>query len=132
VPLELPPDDPCSFCGYLTGTAPYTILERDEITATLVTFEQRGQGHVLVIPIRHVSTVIDLTPNEKWAVMDAVARAARAIVGAFDPSGIAVWQNNGIPADQTVPHVHMQRRRHAGRRWHSSGRRRTARHDGHR
>jgi len=39
--------------------------------------------------------------------MDAVARATRAIVGAFDPGGVAVWQNNGIPAHQTVPHVHV-------------------------
>jgi histidine triad (HIT) family protein len=107
VPLELPPDDPCWFCRYLAGTAPYTILERDDVTATLVTFEQRGQGHVLVIPIRHVNTVIGLAPREQWAVMDAVARATRAIIGAFDPSGVAVWQNNGIPAHQTVPHVHV-------------------------
>ena len=28
MPLELPPDDPCWFCRYLAGTAPYTILER--------------------------------------------------------------------------------------------------------
>ena len=107
MPLELPPDDPCWFCRYLAGTVPYTILERDDVTATLVTFEQRGQGHVLVIPIRHVNTIIDLAPREQWAVMDAVARATRAIVAAFDPSGVAVWQNNGIPAHQTVPHIHV-------------------------
>jgi histidine triad (HIT) family protein len=107
VPLELPPDDPCWFCRYLAGTAPYTILERDGTTATLVTFEQRGRGHVLVIPIRHVTTIVELTPPEQWAVMDAVARATTAILGAFDPSGVAVWQNNGVPAHQTVPHVHV-------------------------
>src|SRR4029077_16647756 len=80
VPLELPPDDPCWFCRYLAGTAPYTILERDDTTATLVTFEQRGQGHVLVVPIRHVKTVIELAPHEQWAVMDAVARSTRSIL----------------------------------------------------
>lgn len=82
-------------------------MERDDITATLVTFEQRGQGHALVIPTRHVNTVIDLAPHEQWAVMDGVARATKAIIGAFDPSGVAVWQNNGLPAHQTVPHVHV-------------------------
>ncbi|MET0143868.1 MAG: HIT domain-containing protein [Ilumatobacteraceae bacterium] len=107
MPLELPADDPCWFCRYLAGTVPYTILERDAVTATLVTFEQRGQGHVLVIPIRHVNTVIELEPREQWAVMDAVARATKASISAYDPSGVAVWQNNGIPAHQTVPHVHM-------------------------
>ena len=107
MPLELPPNDPCWFCRYLAGTTPYTILERDETTATLVTFEQRGRGHVLVIPIRHVNTIVELTPHEQWAVMDAVVRSTRAILGAYDPAGVAVWQNNGIPAHQTVPHAHV-------------------------
>ena len=107
MPLELPPDDPCWFCRYLSGTAPYTILERDDVTATLVTFEQRGRGHVLVIPIRHVNTVTGLTALEQWAVMDSVARSTQAIIGSFDPEGVAVWQNNGIPAHQTVPHLHV-------------------------
>ncbi|MGW0198048.1 HIT family protein [Nonomuraea sp. NPDC003201] len=34
-------------------------------------------------------------------------RAVRAITAAYDPGGIAVWQNNGAPAHQTVPHVHF-------------------------
>ena len=93
-----------------------------------MTFEQRGQGHVLVIPIRHVNTVIDLAPHEQWAVMDAVARATSAILGAFDPSGVAVWQNNGIPAHQTVPHVHVHVAGTLAGRRHGMGSRRTPRH----
>lgn len=107
MPLVLPPSDPCSFCDYLAGARPYTILARDELTAILVTYEQRGRGHVLVIPIEHRVTVLDLTSAERAALMDGVARATEAIVRAFDPEGVAVWQNNGIPAHQSVPHVHV-------------------------
>ena len=39
--------------------------------------------------------------------MDATVRASRAIAAAYDPAGIAVWQNNGRPAHQSVPHVHV-------------------------
>lgn len=39
--------------------------------------------------------------------MDGVVRATAAIVAAFDPEGVAVWQNNGVPATQSVPHVHF-------------------------
>lgn len=39
--------------------------------------------------------------------MDGVVRATAAIVAAFDPEGVAVWQNNGVPANQSVPHVHF-------------------------
>ncbi len=107
MPLVLPPASPCSFCEYLAGTRPYTILERNDLTAMLVTYEPRGRGHILVIPLEHRETSLELTSAEQSAVMGGVVRATRAIVGAFDPLGVAVWQNNGIPANQSVPHLHF-------------------------
>ena len=62
---------------------------------------------MLVIPVQHRVTLLDLDPAEHVALMDGVVRATRAVVGAFDPEGVAVWQNNGVPAHQSVPHVHF-------------------------
>jgi histidine triad (HIT) family protein len=107
MPLVPPHSETCSFCEYLSGIRPYTILDRDELTATLVTYEQRGQGHVLVVPTQHRVTLLDLTAAERPAVMEAVHRATCAVVAAFDPDGVAVWQNNGVSANQSVPHVHV-------------------------
>ncbi len=107
VPLRLPPDGDCSFCAYLAGERPYTILDRDEETALLVTWEQRGLGHVVAIPIAHRVTIFDLASSEANALMKTTIRAAAAIRDAFDPDGILVWQNNGVPAHQSVPHVHV-------------------------
>src|SRR5688500_13119022 len=104
MPLVLPPSEPCSFCDYLLGVRPYTILEQGELSAIFVTYEQRGQGHVLVLPRQHRVTILDLTAAERTALMDGVVRATQAVIRAFDPEGVAVWQNNGIPAHQTVPH----------------------------
>lgn len=39
--------------------------------------------------------------------MAAVIDMATAIARAFEPAGIAVWQNNGIPANQKIPHMHF-------------------------
>jgi histidine triad (HIT) family protein len=36
-----------------------------------------------------------------------VKAAARAINDAYGRPGIAVWQNNGVPARQTIAHVHF-------------------------
>jgi histidine triad (HIT) family protein len=107
VPLVLPSSASCSFCAYLGGERPYTILDRNDVTALLVTYEQRGRGHILVIPVRHRETILELTAEERSTVMNDVVRATRSIIGAFDPEGVAVWQNNGIPAHQSVPHVHV-------------------------
>lgn len=36
-----------------------------------------------------------------------VVDVAKAIEVAENPEGIAIWQNNGIAADQTIAHVHF-------------------------
>ena len=105
--IAVPETAACSFCGTLDGRFPYTILARDDEVAIMVTREQRGLGHLLVIPVEHRPTVLDLDPREAAAVMTAVQRAARLVSAAYDPDGICVWQNNGVPANQTVPHVHF-------------------------
>ncbi|HEX8003867.1 MAG TPA: HIT domain-containing protein [Mycobacteriales bacterium] len=105
--LDVPRAEPCAFCEYLAGRLPYTVLRRGELTATLVTREQRGVAHVLVIPVAHRETVLDLTDDEAAALLPEVRAAAAAIERAESPRGIAVWQNNGVPAHQTVPHVHV-------------------------
>jgi len=105
--LEVPELERCPFCDYLNGTRPFTILSRTETVATLVTREQRGVGHLLVIPVKHRPTLLDLTADEASAVMQSVVAAAGAITVGYEVPGVAVWQNNGIPAHQTIPHVHF-------------------------
>jgi histidine triad (HIT) family protein len=39
--------------------------------------------------------------------MVGVVESARAIDASEERPGIAVWQNNGVGADQTIPHVHF-------------------------
>ena len=103
----MPQPDFCVFCDYLAGTRPFTILSRTDQVATLVTREQRGKAHLLVIPTRHAPTILDLDPAEGAALMSAVIAAARALDAAIQQPGIAVWQNNGLPAMQKVPHCHF-------------------------
>lgn len=107
MPIDVPAADDCSFCEYLAGRRRYTILERLDDVAMLVTREQRGIGHVLVIPVAHRVTILDVSPSEAAALIVGVQRAARAVVAAYDPAGISIWQNNGVPSHQSVPHVHV-------------------------
>jgi histidine triad (HIT) family protein len=105
--IELPDDGPCALCAYIRGERPYTILFKTAETATLVTREQKGEPHLLVVPSRHVPTILDLSDAEAASVAIAVRVAARAIDHAYSRPGIAVWQNNGVPAGQKISHVHF-------------------------
>ncbi len=105
--IEVPTNIRCAFCDYLAGVRPYTVLRKGELSAILVTREQRGRSHVLVVPTRHRPTILDLPADEACAVMRDVVDVARAIEATERPDGLAIWQNNGVPADQTIAHVHF-------------------------
>ena len=105
--LELADNASCAFCAYLRGVRPYTTIRRNEQIAVLVTREQRGLPHLLVLPIRHRETILDLNDEEAAALMIGIRQSALAINTAYQRPGIAVWQNNGVPANQTINHVHF-------------------------
>ena len=64
-------------------------------------------GHVLVIPRRHVNSLYDLTDSEQAAVW-AFAESARQLLAqeqAVDSFNIGV--NDGAAAGQTIEHAHI-------------------------
>jgi histidine triad (HIT) family protein len=105
--VDVPANDDCPFCAYLSGRRPFAVVQKDGQIATFVTREQRGIPHLLVVPVQHRETILDLTDEECGALLRGVRRAAAAIDAAYQRAGIAVWQNNGVPAHQSVNHVHF-------------------------
>lgn len=91
----------------MSGARPFTILYRNELAAILVTREQRGIAHLLVVTTRHAATILALEADESHAVMDLVQAAARVIDEVEMRPGISVWQNNGVDAHQAIPHFHV-------------------------
>lgn len=104
--LRMPDDGDCAFCAYIRGERVYTILSKTSDTATLVTREQRGDPHLLVLPIRHAPTLLDLSDAELASVGIALRTAAEMIDRTYKRQGISVWQNNGVPAGQSISHFH--------------------------
>ena len=106
-PFELPKMTPCVFCEMLVGRLDKGLVEETELTLTIVNIRQFEVGQVVVIPRRHAPTVLDLTAEESAAVMEAVRRVSAAMVKAYSPDGITLYNNNGVASMQEVPHFHM-------------------------
>jgi histidine triad (HIT) family protein len=102
-----PEPKPCAFCAYINNKRPFTFVFKNEVIAILVTREQRGNPHLLIIPLRHVETILGITDQEASKLMIGVRTAAIAIEKEYKPLGISVWQNNGVPASQSIGHVHF-------------------------
>jgi histidine triad (HIT) family protein len=107
MPIEMPQRDRCPFCNLVAGTSTFAVVEELDDTMAWLPPRQSGLGHVLIIPKRHASTILDLDPTEAVAIMRHVHRVATAISAALDPAGLNIFQNNGLTAGQTVPHYHV-------------------------
>ena len=70
--LDIPEQERCAFCAYLTGRRPFTVLPRDRLVVVLVTREHRGLGHLLVLPTRHYSTLSESRRDERHELIDIV------------------------------------------------------------
>jgi histidine triad (HIT) family protein len=99
---------PDSFCGAgLWGPqAVDRIYENAEALAFHVSREPHEAVHALVIPKRHVETLLDLEPQHGplvMAMLEAVQSTARTL--GLDESGFSV-RINCLPPYQHVGHLH--------------------------
>jgi histidine triad (HIT) family protein len=108
VPLPLPKGDPCYFCEIIRGSADrWNVIEQTELTMTVLNGRQYEVGQCIVVPIRHAPTLLELGNHEAAAVMSAAKRLAEAMMNAFAPDGLLLYQNNGLGSGQEVPHFHL-------------------------
>ena len=105
--IDLPEEDRCAFCDYLAERRPYTVLWREDRVAVLVTREQRGIAHLLILPTHHVPSLLHLAEEDAESMMIALRDAASTIDRAYERPGVAVWQNNGVAAHQAIAHLHF-------------------------
>ena len=106
--FPMPEGDPCYFCEIARGNAhQWQIIEESELTMTLLNGRQFETGQCVVIPRRHAPTLLDLETAEEAAVMAAAKRLAQALVDAYSPDGVLMYQNNGVGSGQEVPHFHL-------------------------
>jgi histidine triad (HIT) family protein len=64
-------------------------------------------GHTLVIPRKHYENLLNMPRAEVAELYSIVPDIAKAVVKAVKADGFNVGQNNGIAANQIVPHVHV-------------------------
>jgi superfamily II DNA or RNA helicase/diadenosine tetraphosphate (Ap4A) HIT family hydrolase len=64
-------------------------------------------GHLLIVPVRHVPTWFDASPEEHHALTDALEIAKSLIESQFQPQGYNIGINVGAAAGQTVSHLHV-------------------------
>ena len=104
----------CLFCRIVAGEIPADIVHQDDEVIAFRDIEPRAPVHVLVVPRRHVVSLLDLAAGDGGAdarlaarLLDVAARVARA-EGLGEPGrGFRVVANIGPEGGQSVDHLHL-------------------------
>ena len=98
----------CIFCRIAAGEIPATVVYEDENVLAFRDLHPQAPTHVLVIPKRHLSTLLD-AGEEDTLLLGQLQRAAIQVarqVGLAE-SGFRLVSNCGEGAGQSVFHIHL-------------------------
>ncbi len=107
----------CIFCKIVKGEIPSASLIENETVMSFLDINPVNHGHALVIPKKHVETLIEAEQAVLENCILTARQVAEAILGATGAEGFNILQNNGRCSGQVVPHLHF----HVIPRWSDDG-----------
>ena len=101
------PDEPCIFCKIVRKQEPASCIYEDDRTMAFLDIKPLNDGHTLVIPKGHYSTIYDVPDEEVAHMYKIVRRDACAVKKGVNAGGISITQHNERTAGQDIFHVHV-------------------------
>lgn len=98
--------DGCVFCRILREGSVMKVFE-DERTAAFMDLAGDADGHILVVPIKHVRSIFDCDRDTLRALTDTVKRVSDHLVRSCGYDGVNLLSASGESAGQSVPHLHI-------------------------
>ena len=84
------------------------IIYRGETCFVLLNVYPYTTGHTMIIPLREVEALTDLTPQEYEELWQLVKKTVQSLEEAYAPDGINVGLNQGQAAGAGIPeHLHV-------------------------
>ena len=101
----------CVFCrlaGVETPSADNGVVWRGRLTQVVLNLYPYASGHLLAMPLRHLSDLTELTAEESSELWEATRAATAAVTTAYAADGINMGANLGRAAGAGIPaHLHL-------------------------
>jgi len=111
------PPGGCVLCGLSNDPAHRQaghVVERTDLTFTVLNLYPYTSGHVMVVPHRHAARLTDLSATEAAALIEGGRRAVLALTETMSPEGFNLGINHGHAAGAGMDdHLHL----HVVPRW---------------
>lgn len=97
----------CLFCGMVDGKVKADVVYRDDSVIAFRDINPKAPVHILIIPCKHIPTLLDLRETDGSVLTDIFRVAAKlAQEQGIAKTGFRVVANCGDDAGQTVFHLH--------------------------
>ena len=103
----MPYDSKNIFAKILRGEVPSVKVYEDDKTLAFMDVMPQADGHTLVIPKEPAENIFEVSAEGAVAMIKTTQKVAKAVKKGLDVPGIMIFQLNGKPAGQSVPHVHF-------------------------
>lgn len=104
----------CVFCAILAAgelsERERMIVWRGASVVAILNAYPYSSGHLMVMPVRHLQDLEELSADESAELWESTRRAAGAVKGAYHPEGLNLGLNLGRAAGAGIPghlHVHV-------------------------
>jgi len=97
----------CIFCRIAAKEIPAQAVYEDDIVMAFPDIKPMAPVHVLIIPKKHISSLLDIT-SEDVPVIEHAVKAAQQIAKSMGlaEKGFRIVVNTGNDGGQTVHHLH--------------------------
>ncbi|HOV70347.1 MAG TPA: histidine triad nucleotide-binding protein [Clostridia bacterium] len=100
--------DDCIFCRIAAGTIPSKKVYEDDNVLAFHDIAPAAPVHILVIPKKHITSAIDLSPEDEALLMQvfqAIKKVAQ--IAGIAQDGFRIVSNVGKNGGQSVRHLHF-------------------------
>ena len=82
------------------------IIHRSRLSYLVLNRFPYNAGHLLAVPFRPATDLVELTPAERADLMDAIVFAKQVLTAALNPQAFNIGFNLGAAAGGSIPHLH--------------------------
>jgi diadenosine tetraphosphate (Ap4A) HIT family hydrolase len=97
----------CLGCNLANKNEPVYVVFEDDYVCCFLDHEPYNEGHVLILPKKHIFDADELDEYTADSIMKASILISKAIKKLFNPDGITICQNGGIFNELTHYHMHV-------------------------
>jgi histidine triad (HIT) family protein len=97
----------CLGCNLANKNLPVHVIFEDEYVCCFLDHEPFNEGHIMILPKKHVYDLEELDQNTANSIMKAAILLSKALKNQFKPDGITICQNGGVFNELRHYHMHV-------------------------